>query len=231
MRFEGNREWNFELRGVDPERLRSAAWWASKQGWLDRAINTDERLGADADATLRFPTPHADRLQVVAREQGVDPAWVYGLIRQESRFVAAARSSVGAAGLMQIMPGTARWVARQLGRGDFTVDQLDDLQTNLEFGTFYLKRVLDTVDGSALLASAGYNAGPRRARDWRATLTRPIEGAIFAELIPFSETRGYVKHVLSNTVDYAALATGQPQSLKRWLGQVAPGASTAVAMP
>ena len=231
MRFEGNREWNFELRGVDSVRLRSAAWWARQQGLLDRAINTDERLGADADATLRFPTPHADRLQVVAREQGVDPAWVYGLIRQESRFVAAARSSVGAAGLMQIMPGTARWVARQLGRGDFTVDQLDDLQTNLEFGTFYLKRVLDTVDGSALLASAGYNAGPRRARDWRATLTRPIEGAIFAELIPFSETRGYVKHVLSNTVDYAALATGQPQSLKRWLGQVAPGASTAVAMP
>ncbi len=231
MRFEGNREWNFELRNLDPARLRSAAWWAYRQGLLDRAINTDERLGLQADATLRFPTPHADRLEGIARETGIDPAWVYGLIRQESRFIAVARSSVGASGLMQLMPGTARWVARQMGRADYTPDQIDDLQTNLEFGTFYLKRVLDNVDGSALLASAGYNAGPRRARDWRATLSAPIEGAIFAELIPFTETRGYVKHVLSNTVDYAALATGRPQSLKRWLGDVGPGPSTSLAMP
>lgn len=231
MRFEGNREWNFTLRSMSPSQLRSVAWWAQQQGLLDRAINTDERLGSDAIAELRFPTPHADQLVPVARANGIDPSWAYGLIRQESRFIQGARSTVGASGLMQLMPATAKWVARQLGRQDYGQHQIDDLKTNLEFGTFYLKRVLDNVDGSPLLASAGYNAGPGRARSWRSTLERPLEGAIFAELIPFTETRNYVKHVLSNTVDYAALASGEPQSLKRWLGHVAPAANETVAMP
>ena len=231
LRFEGNREWNFAMRAMTPSQMRSVAWWAQQQGLLDRAINTDERLGSDAIAELRFPTPHADQLVPIARATGIDPSWAYGLIRQESRFIQSARSTVGASGLMQLMPATARWVARQLGRQDYAQHQIDDLKTNLEFGTFYLKRVLDNVDGSPLLASAGYNAGPGRARTWRSTLERPLEGAIFAELIPFTETRNYVKHVLSNTVDYAALASGQPQSLKRWLGQVSPAANEAVAMP
>lgn len=231
LRFEGNREWNFAMRAMTPSQMRSVAWWAQQQGLLDRAINTDERLGSDAVAELRFPTPHADQLVPIARANGIDPSWAYGLIRQESRFIQSARSTVGASGLMQLMPATARWVARQLGRQDYGTHQIDDLKTNLEFGTFYLKRVLDNVDGSPLLASAGYNAGPGRARTWRSTLERPLEGAIFAELIPFTETRNYVKHVLSNTVDYAALASGQPQSLKRWLGQVAPAANEAIAMP
>ena len=231
MRFEGNREWNYAMRALTPSQMRSIAWWAQQQGLLDRAINTDERLGSDAVAELRFPTPHADLLVPIAHGNGIDPSWAYGLIRQESRFVQTARSTVGASGLMQLMPATARWVARQLGRQDYAANQIDDLKTNIEFGTFYLKRVLDNVDGSALLASAGYNAGPARARTWRATLQQPLEGAIFAELIPFTETRSYVKHVLSNTVDYAALASGQPQSLKRWLGQVAPASNEAVAMP
>ena len=231
MRFEGNREWNFAIRAMSPSQMRSVAWWAQQQGLLDRAINTDERLGSDAVAELRFPTPHAERLVPIARANGIDPSWAYGLIRQESRFIQSARSTVGASGLMQLMPATAKWVARQLGRQDYGQHQIDDLKTNLEFGTFYLKRVLDNVDGSPLLASAGYNAGPARARTWRSTLERPLEGAIFAELIPFTETRNYVKHVLSNTVDYAALASGQPQSLKRWLGNVSPAANETVAMP
>lgn len=231
MRFEGNREWNFELRSLSAAQIRSSAWWAQEQGLLDRAINADERLGVDAVAELRFPTPHAEKLVPIARTQGIDPSWAYGLIRQESRFIPSARSTVGASGLMQLMPATARWVARQMGRQDYTGDQIDDLRTNIEFGTFYLRRVLDNVDGSPLLASAGYNAGPGRARAWRSSLAEPLEGAIFAELIPFTETRNYVKHVLSNTVDYAALASGKPQSLKQWLGQVSPGSSATLAMP
>jgi soluble lytic murein transglycosylase len=167
----------------------------------------------------------------ITRAMDIDAAWVYGLIRQESRFIMDARSHVGASGLMQIMPATGRWIARKLGRRDFHPRELNELQTNLEFGTFYLKQALDDLDGSAVLASAGYNAGPGRARNWRASLASPLEGAIFAEIIPFSETRGYVKNVLSNATDYSALFTGKPQSLKARLGTIEPKAAGTTALP
>ncbi len=231
MRFEGNREWNFELRNLEPARLHAAAWWARRQGLLDRAINADERRDGEPDIALRFPAPFADELRPIAAGMGLDPAWVYGLIRQESRFIMDARSHVGASGLMQLMPATARWVAKKMGRDDFRAHHIDDLRTNLEFGTFYLKNVLDDVDGSQALASAGYNAGPRRAHAWRASLPQAIEGAIFAEIIPFAETRGYVKHVLSNAVDYAAIFTGKPQSIKAWLGTIEPRSEKGTALP
>ena len=223
LRGEGNREWNFQMRGRNPEQLRAAATWAARHGLLDRAINTEERiLTGPASPHLRFPTPFAEQLLTITQQQAIDPAWVYGLIRQESRFVMAARSSVGASGLMQIMPATAKWIAKQMGNTTYQPDQLNNLDTNLTFGSYYLKRALDDLNGSAVLATAGYNAGPRRAHTWRDSLTQPMEGAIFTELIPFTETRGYVKAVLSNTVDYATLFTGQPQSIKDWLSTIAP---------
>ncbi len=232
MRFEGNREWNFQMRGLEERGLRAAAWWAQQRGLLDRAINTDERIRTAApDFGLRFPAPFREELEPIARAYGLDPAWVYGLIRQESRFVMDARSRVGASGLMQLMPATARWVAKKLGRTGFRQSDLDDLQTNLEFGSFYLKQVMDDQDGSAVLASAGYNAGPRRSRAWRGTLDGPMEGAIFAEIIPFTETRGYVKHVLSNATDYAALFSGQAQSLTARLGTIEPKAAGSSPLP
>jgi soluble lytic murein transglycosylase len=145
---------------------------------------------------------------------------VYGLIRQESRFVMDARSNVGASGLMQVMPATARWTARKIGMPNFSVDQLNDRATNIAIGTSYLKLVLDDFDGSMALAAAAYNAGPRRPRAWR---NGPVmEAAAWAENVPFGETRDYVKKVLANTTTYAAILTGQPQSLKARLGMVGP---------
>jgi soluble lytic murein transglycosylase len=158
-------------------------------------------------------------------------AWVYGLIRQESRFIMNARSSASAQGLMQIIPPTARWIARRLGVRDFRIEQLNDLDTNLRFGTYYLKNVLDDLDGSPLLASAGYNAGPNRPRTWRSTLPFTVEGAVFAEIIPFTETRDYVKKVLSNATYYGMLLTGEPRSLKTLLGSVAPMPAKASELP
>jgi soluble lytic murein transglycosylase len=222
MRFEGNREWNFQMRNRSDDELRAAAHWAMQRKLLDRAINTDERIASNADFTLRFPTPFSEQLIPITREHDVDAAWVYGLIRQESRFIMDARSQVGASGLMQIMPATARWIAKKMGRREFNMRELNDLQTNLEFGTFYLKQALTDLDGSAVLASAGYNAGPGRARNWRNALSAPLEGAIFAEIIPFTETRGYVKNVLSNATDYAGIFSGKPQSLKARLGTIEP---------
>jgi soluble lytic murein transglycosylase len=232
LRLEGNREWNFTMRGLADRELLAAAEHARRLNLLDRTIAAADRTREEHDFTLRFPKPFHDRLAPVAREHGLDPAWVYGLIRQESRFIMDARSHVGASGLMQIMPGTARWIAKRMGARDFQPSRINELDTNLQFGSFYLKTVHDELDRSPVLASAAYNAGPGRPRSWRGTLTRPLEGAVFAEIIPFTETRGYVKNVLSNTVWYAALFTGEPQSLKAWLGEVQPGpAFTASAAP
>jgi len=202
--------------------LIAAARWACSQQVLDRCVNTADRTREEHDFSLRYVSPFLERMRPVAQRAGLDPAWIYGLIRQESRFIMDARSWAGAQGLMQIMPATARWIAKKLGERDFRVEHLNDLDTNLRFGTFYLRTVLDELEGSPLLASAAYNAGPGRPRNWRSTLSEPVEGAIFAEIIPFNETRDYVKKVLTNAVYYAALFTGEPQSLKARLGEVAP---------
>ncbi|MFT4102716.1 MAG: transglycosylase SLT domain-containing protein [Burkholderiaceae bacterium] len=231
LRFEGNREWNFQLRTMNDRQLLAAADWACRRQVLDRCVNTADRTLLEHDFALRYVSPFYRELRPLAEEQGLDPAWVYGLIRQESRFVMNARSSAGAQGLMQMMPATARWVARKLGVNRFRVEQLNELDTNLRFGTFYLRTVFDDLDGSPLLASAAYNAGPGRPRSWRATLPASVEGAVFAEIIPFNETRDYVKKVLSNATYYSALFTGRPQSLTERLGSVGPSADTPTDIP
>jgi soluble lytic murein transglycosylase len=231
LRSEGNREWNFQLRNMTDRQLIAAAEWACRKSILDRCVNTSDRTKVEFDFQQRFVMPFRDELTPIAKERDVDLAWVYGLIRQESRFIMDARSSVGASGLMQIMPATGRWIAKKMNAADFRVEQLKERDTNLKFGTFYLKSVLDDLDGSPAMASAAYNAGPGRPRAWRATLTVPVETAIFAEMIPFSETRDYVKKVLSNSTYYASLMTGRPQSLKARLGTVAPKAFTATELP
>jgi len=156
----------------------------------------------------------------------LDAAWVYGLMRQESRFVMNASSSSGARGLMQLMPSTAKWVARKIGLKDFSLDQTEDLGVNVMLGTNYLRMVLDGLDQHPVLASAAYNAGPGRARRWRDV--RPIEGAVYAETIPITETREYVKKVMSNSLYYDALFNGRPRSLKERLGWIPAAAGDGV---
>lgn len=231
LRFEGYREWNWELRKMDERQYLAAAEFARQQNVLDRMVNTSDRTRTEFDFTQRFPSPHRDVMVSNTQRLGLDMAWVYGLIRQESRFIQAARSHVGASGLMQVMPATARWVAKKIGLDGFTTDQIHDIDTNILLGTNYLSMVLNDLEGSQALATAAYNAGPGRPRAWRATLSKPVEGAIFAESIPFNETRDYVKKVLSNATYYAALFEGKPQSLKARLGMVAPKGYTATDLP
>ena len=152
---------------------------------------------------------------------------MYGLIRQESRFIMDARSHVGASGLMQVMPATAKWTAKKIGLTGFTPEQITDKETNVTIGTGYLKLVLDDFGGSMPMAAAAYNAGPSRPRRWREGPV--LEGAIWAENVPFQETRDYVKKVASNATNYAAILTGKPQSLKARLGQVGPRLANAPA--
>lgn len=226
-RQEAVPEWNFALRGMTDRQLIAAAELARAENIFDRVVNTSDRTEKEFDFSQRFIAPFEGRVTAKANAIALDPAWVYGLIRQESRFIMDARSHVGASGLMQLMPATAKWVAGKIGMSNFTPDSVNDFDTNTELGTNYLNMVLRDLNGSQMLASAGYNAGPRRPHNWRSTFTHPVEGAIFAETIPFNETRTYVKNVMSNAVYYAAMFTGQPQSLKERLGNIVPlGAET-----
>jgi soluble lytic murein transglycosylase len=222
MRFEGYREWNWELRKMNERQHLAAAEFARQKNVLDRMVNTSDRTKSEFDFTQRFPSPFRDVMHTATQNLGLDMAWVYGLIRQESRFIQNARSHVGASGLMQLMPTTAKWVARKIGMNNFAQHQVNDVNVNIVLGTNYLNMVLHDLDGSQAMATAAYNAGPGRPRAWRSTLTRAVEGAIFAESIPFNETRDYVKKVLSNATYYAALFESKPQSLKARLGMVAP---------
>ena len=231
LRVEGNREWNWQLRGLSDRQLLAAAEFARKRGVLDRMINTSDRTKVEFDFAQRFPAPFRESLIQYSAPLGLDENWIYGLIRQESRFIMDARSSVGASGLMQLMPATARYVAKRLNVPNFTPGRVNELEVNLQLGTGYLKMVLDDLDGSPMLATAAYNAGPGRPRAWRSALSRPVEGAVFAETIPFNETRDYVKKVMSNSVYYSALFDNKTPSLKARLGTVSPKAAGATELP
>ena len=226
LRSEGEREWNFTLRGMNDRELLAAAQLACDREVYKSCINTSDRTRDEIDMAQRFPTPYLKEVTTHAREIGVDAAYVYGLIRQESRFIMDARSGVGASGLMQLMPATARWTAKKIGL-PYTPDLITDRDTNIKLGTSYLKLVLDDFGGSQAMAAAAYNAGPGRPRKWRDGPA--LETAVWAENIPFPETRDYVKKVLSNGSYYAALMTGQAPSLKARLGLgVAPAGANAV---
>ena len=229
LRFEGTREWNWELRKLSERELLAAAEFARQNNILDRMVNTSERTRVEVDYSQRFPSPHNDIMHPTTQMLGLDKAWVYGLIRQESRFIMDAQSHVGASGLMQVMPSTGRYVAKKIGLTDFVQDMLSDVRTNILLGANYMNMVLGGFDGSQVLATAAYNAGPGRLRGWRATLPGPLEGAIFAETIPYPETRQYVKNVMSNATYYAAIFENRPQSLKARLGTVVPKGSSAEA--
>jgi soluble lytic murein transglycosylase len=205
---------------MDDKQLLAAAEVARRAEIWDRAINTADRTVGMHDFNVRFLAPYRDVFAAQARAQGLEEPYVLGLVRQESRFIPGVRSSAGASGLMQLMPATARWVARQVGMKDYAWARVTDVDVNVALGTSYLRYVLDELDGSPVLAAAAYNAGPGRARKWKAD--RPLEGAIYAETIPFNETRDYVKKVLSNTVYYAALYGGEVKPLKARLGTIPP---------
>ena len=228
LRPEGVKEWSWALRGMSDRQLLAAAEVAQRNQIIDRSISAADRTKEEHNYKLRFPTPYADKIMPHSDRQNLDKAWVYGLMRQESRFVTNAKSNVGAAGLMQVMPATGKWVANKLGI-KFAPADLHNPDTNVMLGTTYMRLVLESLDNHPVLASAAYNAGPGRARKWRDV--KPLEGAIYAETIPFSETRDYVKKVMSNAVFYQTVMTGNSPSLKVMLGTIGPKSSQSNGLP
>lgn len=220
LRSEATREWNFTLGharpgGLGERELLAVADEACRREIWDRCINASDRTRQEVHLDQRYPTPYRQDVLAAAEEVGLDPAYMYGLIRQESRFMLSARSHVGASGLMQVMPATASWTARKL-RIDYDPSLITERTTNLRLGAGYLKLVLDDFQGMQALAAAAYNAGPSRSRRWREGPR--IDAAAWVENIPFTETRDYVKKVLANATVYAHLLHGRPLSIKTRLG-------------
>ena len=229
LQSPGAKEWNYNTTLVNDQgasgrlsdsELLASAMLACKREVFDRCIYSAEKTLTLWDTDYLFPTPFKELVVPASLSNAIDPAFVYGLMRQESRFVKNVKSVVGASGLMQVMPKTAIWTAKKIGLSPFSPTMLKDKEVNVAIGTGYMGLVLQSLDGSLALAAAAYNAGPSRARKWREV--PGSEGAIWVENIPFSETRDYVKKVLSNTTLYAGVMTAQPQSLKAHLNNIGP---------
>ncbi|MDO4641046.1 MAG: transglycosylase SLT domain-containing protein [Neisseria sp.] len=215
MRRQAQAEWRYATRGLNEETLLAAAQLAFDKGFYEMAVNTADGTSNKLNYKLRYISPFKDITVRYAEQAGIDPAWVYGLIRQESRFMMGAQSSVGAQGLMQVMPATAREIANKIGMDD---SELYTMDGNIRMGTWYMADAKRRLQDNEVMATAGYNAGPGRARGWQAAT--PLEGAIYAETIPFNETRDYVKKVMTNATYYATLFNEPKTSLKQRMGTV-----------
>lgn len=218
MRWEAKLEWAWAMQVFDDKQLLAAAELARRQKWYDLAISAADNTRQLHDYGLRYPTPYRDLFRAAAKNENLDEAWVYGLVRQESRFMHYAKSGVGAAGLMQLMPATAKWAAKRMGFGGYSNDKIHDLSTNVGIGTYYMRYTLELMNGQAVMATAAYNAGPSRAKKWMASI--PLEAAIYIESIPFLETRLYVQKVMANAQMYAPKLGLPTQSLKNRLGVI-----------
>jgi soluble lytic murein transglycosylase len=217
LRPEATKEWMFAVRGMQDRELLAAAELARRAAVYDRAIGTAIRTEQVHDYRMRYLAPFREVFTTYAGAYDLEEAWVLGVVRQESRFIVDARSGAGAAGLMQLLPHTARWVAQKTGYRGYSAKRVADVETNIALGTRYLKFVLDGT-GHPVLASTAYNAGPNRARRW--VPPRPMEAAVFIESIPFNETRDYVRSVMANAVYYALLLEGRSTSLKARIGTI-----------
>jgi len=216
FRWEAKAEWVQATKDFDDKQLLAAAEFATRKKWYDLAIITADKTTETHDFALRYPTPYRNLMRSAAGDQSVDEAWVYAITRQESRFMHYAKSGVGAAGLMQLMPATAKWAAPRTGISNYNSSMIHELDTNIALGTYYMRHTLDLMNGQEVMATAAYNAGPSRAKKWVAAV--PLEGAIYAETIPFSETRLYVQKVMANAHLYAPRLGLKAISLKQRLG-------------
>jgi len=217
---DARRQWNWTTRNMNNRELAVAAVIARQWGWYDRAILTVARSDHLDDLELRFPLLYRDTIEANAAEYGVDPSWVYGVVRQESAFVVDARSQAGALGLMQLMPSTGRLTGRKLNIRIRNNRALLDIENNLRLGMGYLKEVLGRNNGNQVLATASYNAGPNRVSSWMPQ--QPMDADIWVETIPYNETRDYVKNVMSYTTVYNYRLENHPVRLSTRMPGVTP---------
>jgi soluble lytic murein transglycosylase len=217
---DARRQWAWTTRNMNNRELAVAAVIARQWGWYDRAILTVARSDHLDDLELRFPLLYRDTIEANAAQYGVDPSWVYGVVRQESAFVVDARSQAGALGLMQLMPSTGRLTGRKLNIRVRNNLALLDVENNLRLGVSYLKEVLGRNNGNQVLATASYNAGPNRVSSWMPQ--QPMDADVWVETIPYNETRDYVKNVMSYTTVYDYRLENRPVRLSTRMPDIVP---------
>jgi soluble lytic murein transglycosylase len=217
---DARREWQSATADMEPAQLKAAAKIAEQKGWHDRAIFTLARTGYWDDLELRFPLEHTELVERNADRNGIDEAWIFAVMRQESAFMHNARSHAGAMGLMQLMPATARAVARDLKLKPPRRHDLLQPETNIALGSTYLRQMKERLGDSAIFATAAYNAGPHRIPRWLPEQVLPAD--IWIELIPFRETRRYLERVLAYTAIYESRMGLSPTRLERRLHPVGP---------
>jgi len=220
-RLDARREWRAAIARMSPSELVQAAGLAHRWGWHGRTILTLARTSRRDDLAARFPLAYREIVAKTARKNGIDPAWVYAVIRQESAFVPDARSPKGALGLMQIMPRTGRQIARALKQAVPSRAQLLDPRTNLRLGGAYLRHLLERFGEHPLLASAAYNAGPRRIANWRPAVAT-LDADLWLETVPFGETRRYLRRVFAYTIIYEHRLGLRPTRLSERVAPIAP---------
>lgn len=206
---EARREWNSSISGKTREEARAAALLAHELSWHDRAIIAAASAGEFYDLMLRFPVSHSQMITDYSRARDLNPAWVFALARQESMFMPDVRSPAGALGIMQIMPATGRLIASLMGETLTNPNSLLNPEVNVRFGTFYLKKRLDELQNSPVLATAAYNAGALRVGSWLPE-QEIIEADIWVENIPFFETRDYVEKIFTYKAIYEKRLGVQP---------------------
>ncbi|AGA31931.1 Soluble lytic murein transglycosylase precursor [Thioalkalivibrio nitratireducens DSM 14787] len=225
---EARREWSHRIDALPSGDQEAAARLFADWGWHDRAIFTAARARSWGDIDLRFPLAFADLILAGAREQEIDPAWAMAIARQESAFLHDVRSGAGALGIMQVMPATGRSVADAAGVRIRNDHDILNPSNNARLGTYYLRRNLDSFGGHSLLSTAAYNAGAHRVRSWLPEQER-MDPDIWAELIPFHETRDYIQRVFAYRIIYAVRLGMTPPSLQTLLFPVTPREQLALA--
>ncbi len=215
--WEGRREWNAQFKDASPEKLSALAVLAGRWGLYDRAILSAGRAEKKKALTTRFPVIYRGEVDTAAAKNRVPSAWVFGVMRRESAYIPDIRSSAGAVGLMQLMPNTAKYVAKLQGNENWKGD-LTDVETNIGFGTFYLRYVMDKFDDHQVLATASYNAGPKRVGIWLPPADMPAD--VWIDAIPYTETRRYVRAVMAYTAIYEWHLTKKPARLSSKLKPV-----------
>ncbi|MFK8068358.1 MAG: transglycosylase SLT domain-containing protein [Gammaproteobacteria bacterium] len=198
---DARREWQHGISKMNRVQLQQVAVLADEWGWHDRTILTLGKAKSYDDLTRRFPLPYNKTVKKYSKKRALPVSKIYTIIRQESAFIHDVRSHAGALGLMQVMPATGKQTAKKIGYKYKNSRQLYDPTTNIAIGTAYLKEMLQRYDGNLIMAAAAYNAGPHRVKRWR-----PDEGCmpgeLWAETIPFTETRRYVRRALFYSVLY-----------------------------
>ncbi len=211
---DGRREWYHVGRLFDRDELVAQAQLAYDKGWYFPAIRSISQAQYWDDLDIRFPMAHRSTLVSAARAREIHPSWAFAITRQESAFMADARSHVGASGLMQLMPATAKETARRFGIPLSSPQQVLNPNVNIQLGTAYLSQIYNQFNGNRVLASAAYNAGPGRVRQWLRDASH-LSFDVWVESIPFDETRQYVQNVLTYSVIYGQ-KLNTPQPLVEW---------------